>query len=92
MSEYIADTSPTNGTSFFKLNVISNTGPRSIVFSPSSTGRIYTLQYVDDLLPGAWSNIPDQVNQPGDGNPADVLIDTNVPPDQRHYRIGVKLP
>jgi len=92
VNEYIADTVPTNGASYLKLNVISNTGPRSIIFGPSSTGRIYTLQYVDELMPGVWSNIPEQVDQPGDGTSQDVLSDTNGTPSKRLYRIGVELP
>ncbi|MFH0908367.1 MAG: zinc-dependent metalloprotease family protein [bacterium] len=92
LSEYIADTVPSSSASYLKLNVLSNTGPRSIQFGPSSTGRIYTLQYVDDLVPGTWSNIPDQVDLPGDGTSQDVLSDTNGTPDRRVYRIGVELP
>jgi subtilisin-like proprotein convertase family protein len=90
LNEYIADTHPTNGASFLRLSVISNAGPRSVLFGPSSTGRVYTLQYIDNLLNGAWSNATQQA--PGDGTSSDALLDTNAAPASRHYRIGVKLP
>jgi hypothetical protein len=92
LSEYIADTIPTNGASFLRAGVISNTGSRAVLFGPSSAGRVYTLQFLDNLLTGAWSNVPSQVNVPGDGTPQDAMNDTNSSPAQRLYRIGVKIP
>lgn len=92
VSEYIADTVPTNSASYLRASVLSNAGPRSVIFGPSSLSRLYSLQFLDDLMTGAWSNVPSQVNLPGDGTSQDVLSDTNASPAQRQYRIGVKLP
>ncbi|MBN1669387.1 MAG: right-handed parallel beta-helix repeat-containing protein [Kiritimatiellae bacterium] len=87
--EYIADTEPTNSESYFHLTGLSPMPPFHVEFD-SSSNRVYTLEYCDDLAVGAWSNVPDQVGIAGAGG-ADYLTDSNPPPT-RVYRVGVSLP
>ena len=87
--EYIADTIPTNDTSFLRVQAISNTPPVGVVFS-GSAARIYTLQFNTHLTDGSWSNLVGQMDVPGAGA-GQVLVDTNAIPS-RNYRIQVELP
>jgi len=87
--EFIADTNPTNDLSYFALEQVTIASPVTIHFD-SSTGRVYTLQCSDDLIAGAWSNVPGAIDQPGLGvgdNLSDPAI-TNL----RSYRIHIRLP
>ncbi len=87
IQEYIADTVPTNAASFHHAAAISPNPPISVTF-PSSTGRVYDLQYSTNLLLPGWGVIETNVpGQPG----TTTLIDTNENV-LRHYRIGVSLP
>jgi hypothetical protein len=90
LSEWIADTIPTNSASFFRLDGIDRTASYEIFFD-SSTERVYTLQFNDSLrFVPAWSNILGQVRVSGTGS-GDSLLDTNDRP-ARIYRIEVELP
>ena len=85
--EFIAGTEPTNSASFFRAIAISN--GFGIVF-PSYTGRLYSLEYRNDLLSGSWQAVPGQTNVPAAGG-SQTLVDTEST-NQRAYRVGVKLP
>jgi hypothetical protein len=88
--EYIADTDPTNGASFFAITAISNS-PATTVSFVSSAGRAYTLLGVSNLVEGVWTNVPGAGPRPGTGGP-DTLSDTNIPPKGPLYRLTVELP
>jgi hypothetical protein len=60
--EYVWDTVPTNGNSFFRIG-ITGTG----IDFPSSSNRYYTLQFRESLTEGAWSNVPERIVVPGNG-------------------------
>lgn len=87
--EYVADTNPTNSLSFFKVDAIASTHSVTIFYG-SSTGRIYTLEYVGDLLNRNFTNlhgmidIPDSISTSSFTDTNDVLM--------RFYRIKVELP
>ncbi len=89
--EYIADTNPTNPASFFRIVAISNGPPFGILFTPGSTGRVYTLLYRDGLTDGAWTNVPGAGPRLGSGD-QDLMQDTNSPPRGPYYRLQVEMP
>jgi len=88
MSEFIAGTQPTNGLSYLRLLGIvnSNVTGRALIFE-SVTGRVYSVDVLENLPTGAWSNL--QNNVPGSGAPLNVDDAADV--TNRHYRLGVKL-
>ena len=89
LAEFIADTDPTNGMSFFRIDKLGITNS-VIIFFDSSTGRIYTLEFIDDLVNGFFTNFPEHTDIPGAGD-ADSFTDTNEMP-RRFYQIEVELP
>ncbi len=90
LQEYIADTDPTNPASYFCVTAVSNLPSWTVCFQ-SSTGRLYTLNGVSNLVSGVWTNIPGAGPRFGAGGP-DTLRDTNVPPKGPFYRLKVELP
>jgi hypothetical protein len=90
LQEYIADTDPTNPASYFCVTAVSNLPPWTVCFQ-SSTGRLYTLNGISNLVTGVWTNTPGAGPRPGTGG-ADALSDTNVPPKGPFYRLKVELP
>ncbi|OGV70129.1 MAG: hypothetical protein A2283_14325 [Lentisphaerae bacterium RIFOXYA12_FULL_48_11] len=84
--EWVSYTDPFNGTSRLNIASASTTG---LTFS-SSANRIYSLQYILDLVNGTWSNVPGQMNIQGNGTNY-MFMDT-ITNDCRFYRIIVKPP
>jgi len=89
LQEYIADTDPTDSNSFFRVTGLVMTNSMAVTFD-SSTGRVYTLQFINDLLWPSWSNVPGQGPRLGLGT-NDMMIDSSDPP-QRSYRVEVSVP
>jgi hypothetical protein len=92
IDEYIADTSPTNAASFFRVTLFTNDPPciLHIVMDPASSGRVYSVTAVDDLLtePQVWTAAaPDQTNTAGS---ITITVTGDVP--WRAYRTRVRLP
>jgi len=87
--EYIADTDPNDPDSFWRLTDLTIMSPAELFFE-SSTGRLYTLQYTEDLISQVWSNVPGQVEQLGNGS-VDSLLDSSGA-THRVYRVEVKAP
>lgn len=86
--EYVADTDPTNPASWFGIASISNL-PAINIYFPSSSSRYYTLQKLDNLQSGNWSNVVTQTGIQGSGG-ADSLQDTSLA-DAQFYRVQVKV-
>jgi len=63
-------------------------GTRAVSFV-ASTGRVYTFQFSDDLLLGAWSNL---VTDSAGTNATTTLTDTNAAVTGRNYRVRVRVP
>jgi hypothetical protein len=96
-SEYVAGTNPTNSDSCLKAN-ISVAGNGVVISWPgliaSGTGyddtyRYYTLQHIQDLLTGTWSDVPGAIGLYGDGTT--TVQSNSVPDDLSFYRIRVEL-
>jgi parallel beta-helix repeat protein len=87
LAEWIADTNPTNGLSYFRLERIQPGPPVSVQFF-SSTNREYTLLFASDFM--GWTNVPTQVDVPGNGG-LRSLTDTNPAP-HKFYKVGVRVP
>ena len=85
---YYADLNPTNPASKFMVTAFSSAGPMQVYFTPSSTGRIYTLEYCTSPSAGAWKEVSGQVDIPGGTN---CLSDDTTKPE-RFYRLSVELP
>jgi T5SS/PEP-CTERM-associated repeat protein len=88
--EYVADTDPTNSASYFHVTAVSNLPPWTVCFL-SSTGRLYTLNGISNLVNGVWTNVPGAGSRLGVGG-LDAMQDTNVPPKGPFYRMNVELP
>ncbi len=89
VEEYIAGSNPTNPASYFTVDDIIATSQANVVVV-SFTGRVYSLQFNEDVGTGSWSNITGQVDIPGSGGPL-TLIDPESNTG-RNYRIKVRIP
>lgn len=92
LEEYIADTVPTNGVSFFRPLALTNAPPGQfgLVIAPTSTGRVYFVETSTNLLasPQVWTLIPPE--RPGNSGSLTITVTNDLP--MRHYRTGVRLP
>lgn len=88
--EWIADTSPIDSNSWFRVTGVTY-GPSATVHFDSSTGRLYTMQCVTHLPESGWTNVPGSGPRPGAGG-ADSMPDTNAAPAGSFYRMNVQLP
>lgn len=88
LQEFIGGTVPTNGASFFGAVAISNAASGVVSF-PSVTGRLYHLQFSDQLPEGIWLDVAGQTNLPGSGD-VQSMADP-VPTNARAYRVRVGL-
>lgn len=87
IEEFVAGSVPTNGLSYPRVSVVTGVAAGQQVQFPSTTGRLYWVDYRTNLLAGDWQNL--QSNVAGSG--ATLLItDTNGAP-QNSYRFGVKM-
>lgn len=88
--EYVADTDPTNPASFFQILDIDPGPPAVVTFDPASTARRYTFQFTEDLVGGAWSNVPGAFPRLGAGG-EDAMQDAGDA-DRPIYRLQVEVP
>jgi len=87
LEEYVADTNPQNSNDVLKVESISVASPVHVVF-PSSSVRVYGVDYNDDLLPPSlWLPLTNGV--PGTGG--SIAVIDSVSTNQRNYRIRVGL-
>ena len=90
LAEYIADTNPTNGASYFQVSDV-DSYPDPVIHFNSSTARLYTLSVCTDMRVDTWTNVTDAGPRPGAGGP-DSFTDTNEPAEGLfYYRLGVEL-
>jgi hypothetical protein len=90
LSEYIADTQPTNAASFFELYGIARSGDATgVQILPSAPGRFHHLEYHTNLAGNAsWTSLG--APQAGDGG---LLVVTDGDTNRhRAYRVQITLP
>lgn len=87
--EWVADTAPTNGNSFFRLTGTAHTNSFAVSFVCTNS-RVYSLQFATNLVDGEWLMADGATNVAGVGGSMS-LTDT-VDSAQRSYRVGVSLP
>ena len=85
--EYVADTDPTNEVSFPRMAFVATWQTNAPVLTwPFSTGRLYSIQWCDDIVGGEWTGLPL-------GLGVGAWTDTNPPPATgRWYRIAPQVP
>jgi hypothetical protein len=91
--EYAADTDPTNAASFFDNVIPATAGAFVLLLSvgpPTTNSRVYDVWFNSDLPDGAW--LPMNLDIPGAGDGAAVILSVTNDADGRIYRTGVKLP
>jgi hypothetical protein len=87
--EWLADTDPNDGSSFFHIEAI-NKGSTAMISFLSSANRTYTLWSTPQLAPSDWTPVPNAQAIPGTGGPLILGDDANAP--QQFFRVEVKLP
>jgi hypothetical protein len=90
--EYIADTDPTNGASFFDNHIYSAGGGAVLMIPagpPTTNSRVYDAWFSADLAAGAWQ--PLNLNVPGAADGGVVILSVTNDADGLFYRTGVKL-
>ena len=85
--EYVADTDPTDDGSYPRMAFVATWQTNAPFLTwPFSTGRLYSIQWCDDIVVGEWSG---QLLGLGIGE----WTDTNAPPATgRWYRIAPQVP
>ncbi len=87
---YIAGLDPTNPASIFVITAITGNvqQAKNVYFSPTRTGRFYSMEHRTNLLTGSWSLV--QTNIPGYAGW--MFLDDVHTNDTGFYRIRVDLP
>lgn len=91
--EYVADTHPTNGASYFPNLITNRSGVGVLVLQagpPTTNSRVYDIWWTTNLVTGAWT--PTGLNVPGQGDGSAVSLSVTNDAPSRSYRTGVKLP
>ncbi len=90
LSEYVADTDPTNAASFFRIRAVSNLPPLRVYFDASASRR-YGLESAASLTGAPWNAVEGQTNIPGTGG---TMWLSDPPPGAttRFHRVRVALP
>lgn len=88
--EYVADLDPNSPTSSFVIATTSFTNG-FIVRIPSSTGRVYSLDFGSSIVTPDWQPVSGQTNIPGNGGTL-TLINNNPAAGGRYHRVRVALP
>jgi len=94
LEEYIADTSPIDGNSYFKISTFTETIPDiwSITVPDTSFHRNYTLSASGDIgLNDPWISVPGQGPVLGTGSDL-IFTDTAVSVSSKFYRVEVAIP
>ncbi len=93
LDEYIADTDPTNGESFFDNAITNVTGRGTLILyagPPTTNSRVYDAWSCTNLVEGDWA--AQNLNVPGAVDGAAVALTVTNDVLKRFYRTGVKLP
>lgn len=87
--KYVMDVDPNATGNYLRVTAISNApGANTVLFTPASTRRYYTLRRRDDLAAAGWSNVAGQVAVSYGTAGEKMLQDTNASV-QVFYRVQV---
>lgn len=90
--EYLADTDPDDGASFFANRIVgaSGEGILSLLTGPTTNSRVYDIWWTTNLLdaPQAWMRLGNETA--GNGGAVSLTVTNDAP--ARFYRTGVTLP
>ncbi len=91
LSEYLAGTIPTSAASKLALDIssVNPSGAGAVLEFNSVLGRLYTVQYSDNLSAASWLPLS-PANMPGTGS--SMQITDTSPSTRRFYRLQVTLP
>jgi alkaline phosphatase len=90
--EYMADTDPNDTNSVFRVSTVNPGPPVVIHFVSASTGRVYTLEFTDNMRTGSWSNVTGAKRRAGTGGVGSTSDTTAPAGGHRFYRMKVELP
>jgi hypothetical protein len=65
LAEYIAGTDPLKASSVFRIGAAAQSGSVIELSFPCLASRVYSMQYVNDLITGVWSNVIGQTRIQG---------------------------
>lgn len=88
LSEYVADTVPTNGASLLHISDVALDPGQAAVTFPSSTARVYRLLAAGDLASPAWTEVGGVVT----GAPGTTTLLDTVAPTARLHAVSASLP
>lgn len=86
--EWVTDSNPMVSNMPFAVEAIA-AGTNVMVFFPSSTGRLYTLQWTDQLPAHWWSNVAGQIDKFGSGTLTNLF---DLPATNAAFRVRVRVP
>lgn len=91
--EYIADTDPTNGSSYYPNMIINADGAGVLQLQagpPTTNSRVYDAWFTDDIVNGTWT--PLDATVPGAGDGSAVFLSVTNATTEGFYRTGVRIP
>jgi len=88
--EYRAGTDPTSSISVLRVTSVTPTGANFVVSFPTVAGKLYDVQWANDVNSGSWSNLVSSF--PGTGGTASVTDTNALLQPQRFYRIKLITP
>ena len=89
--EWIADTDPTDGDSYFQIVAVTDTAAKVEMWFDSSSARRYGLEKTTNLVVPDWQPVAGQTNLAG-ADALRSLVESNPPVGPHHYRVGVHVP
>lgn len=89
VDEFLADTSPVNSNSYFRISGIAMDETNTVTFT-SSDQRSYDLEYTDNPVDQNWTNVAGSIDVPG--NAGTTTLEDGAPLPTRTYRVITRLP
>lgn len=91
--EYIADTDPTDGNSYYPNMIINAEGASVLQLQagpPTTNSRVYDAWFTSDIMSGQWT--PLNVTVPGAADGSAVMLSVTNATQEGFYRTGVRIP
>jgi hypothetical protein len=86
--EFAAGLDPTNPNSVLRITSVTKSGGNVLVGFPSVTGKVYQLQFRDDLVAGNWNPLVDGIL--GTGATLQITDPSSTGLTKRFYRIALQ--